>query len=99
VNYIAMPGDSDPIETKKRAAKDLVSWVCDMLGSIQWKLVGFVFLIFIIVSSDVFVGRVLSQFNGAVDLKYPTSWGVILQGLFLSMGLIMIDALIRADIV
>ena len=56
-------------------------------------------VIFLLISSDVFINRVLSQFQGAVDYKNPTSWGVFLQGLFLAIICIFMDAIIRQKII
>lgn len=56
-------------------------------------------LIFIIISSDVFINRALAKFRGAVDYKCPTSWGTFLQGLFLVFACILVDAAIHQKII
>jgi hypothetical protein len=56
-------------------------------------------MLFLFLSSDVFIGRVLTPFSGAVDFKTPTSYGVMLQGLFLVLFMTMLDALIKQKII
>ncbi len=56
-------------------------------------------LFFIMLSSDIFVNRALAKFSGAVDYKCPTSWGVFLQGLFLVLSMIIVDALIGQGVI
>lgn len=94
-----MPVDSDPIMVSGRCPDDFTSIVLDIVGSIQFKLFGMMLLIFIIISSDVFINRVLSGFQGAVDQKCPTSWGTFLQGLFLVLTCVLIDAAIHQKII
>jgi len=48
------------------------------------KLLLALFLIFIFVVSDVFTNNVIAGFGDkAVRCRTPTSWGIILQGIFL----------------
>lgn len=94
-----MPVDSDPIMVSRGAPDDFTSIVLDIFGNIQWKLFGMLLIIFMIISSDVFINRALSKFNGAVDYKTPTSWGTFLQGLFMVFALIIVDAAVRQKII
>lgn len=95
--------DSDPITTSN-CPDDFTSIINDLVGGIQFKLFGLMFIVFILLSTDIFVGRVLSKFDGAVDhsipgCSMPTSWGVFLQGLFLGLACIIMDAAIRQKII
>jgi hypothetical protein len=59
------------------------------------KLAGFIFLMFILLSSDVFISRVMGR--SGVDLvagQYPTKKGIMVQGLLLSMAVIVFEFLI-----
>ena len=48
------------------------------------KLLLALFIIFIIVVSDVFINSIISGFGEkAVRCRTPTSWGIVLQGIFL----------------
>ena len=82
--------DADPIQVNNKP-DSFTGIITDGLAGIQWKLLLFVFLIFLFVSSDVFTNRVLTKFKGAVDSKYPTSYGVIIQDLFLIFFFILFD--------
>lgn len=94
-----MPVDSEPIMIARGAPDDLTSVIVDVLSQIQYKFLALLLLMFIMVSSDVFINRALAKFKGAVDYKCPTSWGVCLQGMFLVMVMIIIDALIRQKVI
>lgn len=94
-----MPVDSDPIMMPGKAPDDFTSMIMDIVGAIQYKFLGLMFVMFIFISSDVFINRGLTVFKGAVDFKYPTNWGVVLQGLFLIIAMMIIDALIRQKII
>lgn len=48
------------------------------------KLIMALFLIFVVVVSDVFTNSVIAGFGEkAVQCRNPTSWGTVLQGIFL----------------
>lgn len=92
--------DSDPIKVSiKKKPDDLSSIIVDIASQIQYKFLGMMLIIFLFLSSDVFIGRVLSTFNGAVNFKSPTSWGTTLQGLFLVLFMTLADALIKQKII
>lgn len=93
-----MPLDSDPLITTRRP-DDLTSVVLDIASHIQFKFLALLLIVFIMISSDVFINRALATFRGAVDYKCPTSWGVFLQGLFMVLIMIVIDTLIRQKII
>jgi hypothetical protein len=93
-----MPADSDPI-MPARSPDDLVSIILDITSQIQFKFLGFLVIVFILLSSDIFINRVLAKFKGAVDYKTPTSWGVCLQSMFLAMIMLVLDGLIRQKII
>lgn len=94
-----MPIDSDPIIASTKPPDDITSIVLDIISHIQFKFLGLMLLVFIIISSDTFINRALSAFKGAVDFKNPTNWGVCLQGMFLVIVMILIDALVRQKVI
>ncbi len=93
-----MPLDSDPLLITRRP-DDLAAIIMDIASHIQYKFLLLLLVVFIFLSSDVFINRILAGFHGAVDYKCPTSWGTFLQGLFLVLIMIIIDALIRQKII
>ena len=91
--------DSNPIILVKKRPDDLTSIVLDISSHVQYKFLGLLFIVFLFLNSDVFINRILSTFAGAVNYKYSTSWGVILQGMFLVIIMLCIDTLIRQNII
>jgi len=91
--------DSTPIVATKNKPSDLASVIVDIASHVQYKLMGMMLIIFLFISSDVFVNRALSAFSGAVDFKCPTSYGVVLQGIFLVIAMIIMDVAIKQNII
>lgn len=59
------------------------------------KLAGFTFLTFILLSSDVFISRVMGRSGvDLVDGQYPTKKGIAIQGLLLAIAIIVFEFLI-----
>jgi hypothetical protein len=94
-----MPADSEPIRSNRRSPDDLTAVIVDIISHVQFKFMGLMLLMFILFSSDVFINRALAKFSGAVDYKCPTSWGVCIQGMLLVLSMIIIDCLIRQNII
>ena len=94
-----MSSDSEPILLHRSPPDDLTAVVLDAVSRVQFKLFGLMFLVFLFLSSDTFINRVLTGFSGAVDYKSPTSWGVCIQGLFLVTAMIIIDPLIAHQVI
>lgn len=91
--------DSDPIMISGKCPDDLTSVIMDIASNVQYKLFMLIFLMFIILSTDVFVNRILSKFKGATEVKVIQSWGVMIQGLFLLISMITLDAAIKNKII
>lgn len=91
--------DSDPITVCKKGPDDFTKMTVEILSEIQYKLFFLIFLVFIILNSDVFVNRILSKFSSAVDGHRITSWGTVLQGTFLVLSAITIDAFVKNNII
>jgi hypothetical protein len=47
----------------------------------------------LLLSSDVFVERVLSKIDAAVDMGHPTSYGTVIQGILLVLCALVLDGL------
>ncbi len=64
------------------------------------KLIFILFILFLVVVSDMMTTSVLQKFGeSAVKLRSPTSFGVILQGIFLVIGYVIAIYLINQDII
>ena len=82
------------------AKKDTLWTMIFGIGSkINFKLLISIFVIFLTITSDVFTDRILSQFMGAVEFKTSTSWGTVIQGLFLVIGYIIMDLFISQGLI
>lgn len=91
--------DSDPITICKKGPDDFMKMTVEILSEVQYKLFFLVFIIFVIINSDIFINRILGKFSHTMDGHRITSWGVVLQGTFLVLGAIAIDALVKNNIV
>jgi len=70
--------------------QSLSDMVVGTFEQVDFKMAGCLFLLFVILSSDVFINRILSRFQGAVDYQMPTNWGVILQSSFLVLAYVIL---------
>jgi hypothetical protein len=69
------------------------------LGMSSLKVLVALFFMFVVVVSDVFTNNVVSAFGEkAVRCRSPTSWGVVLQGIFLVIGYVLVLYLIERGI-
>lgn len=88
--------DSDVLDD---GSASITTMLIDLSSKIQFKLFALMFVIFILISSDTFVNRILSRASGAVDQRHPTNWGTMLQGMFLVLVCIMLDVAIKQKII
>lgn len=74
---------------KEEKYSDLYSLAGDWFKHIHYKCLIFVFVMFILLCSDVFI-RILANIEGAVDemTMTPTTTGVVIQGVILVIALI-----------
>ena len=93
-----MSEDSDPISINLSDQKSFIELISDMINGIQYKLFTMIFVMFILLSSDMFINRILTKFDGAVEYNSPTGYGTFLQGLLLVLMCIIIDCLIGQHI-
>jgi hypothetical protein len=90
--------DSEPIKVVK--PNDAVgSMFVDLLSRINIKVALFLLFTFVILSSDVFTNRILSSVSGAVNGKISTNYGTFLQGMLLAISYIIIDILVRNNVI
>ncbi len=89
--------DSDPIEVGK--SDELVTVFADAISNIKWKLWFLLFLLFILTSSDVFIKNALGHIPGAQLDGKPSNYGLILQGVFLVLAMVIVDMLISGGVI
>jgi hypothetical protein len=81
----------DKNETSDTLASMLVSPGANVL-----KTAVFIFILFIILCSDVFVDKVLSSSSNTLsEGRYPNTKGTVVQGIMLSLGYISIHCLVN----
>ena len=66
---------------------------------VNFKILIAVFVIFALVVSDVFTNNVVSNFRGALHCRTPTSYGVVIQGIFLVIFYVLALYMIQGDII
>ena len=93
-----MGSDSEVIKVTK-VPDAIGTVVVDILTQINYKTLLFLMFMFIVLNSDVFVTRILSHVDGAVDSKVVTNFGTILQAVTLGCTYVLMDGLVRNEVV
>jgi hypothetical protein len=88
--------DADLIQ--KKPSNNFITLIVDAFSNIRFKLLIMIYIMFVFLSSDVFVDRVLSNFEGAVDIRSATNYGIMIQGMFLVLGYVVLEILIDQSI-
>ena len=57
------------------------------------------FLIYILVVSNVITNNVIANFGGAVEGRHPTAYGTCLQGILLVLFYILVNHLVAGDFI
>jgi len=91
--------DSDPITFSGKEPDGFTSIINELMSNVQYKMIFFLFIIFLLLSSDAFIHRVLNKFNGAVSNGVPNSWGTIIQGISLVLAFVMLDILNNNNVI
>lgn len=89
-----MEEDYDTIDKKD----NLWSVILSVGAKFDFKMMIILFILFIIITSDVFIDRILAKFNGAVNLNIPTAWGTVIQGVVLVLAYVLFDILVTYDV-
>lgn len=94
--------DSIPLDSLRESSSD--SKKNTSKANIMSKLINFktlisLFIIFALVVSDVFTNNIVSGFNGAVQFRTPTSFGVVVQGIFLVIFYVLALNMIESDLI
>jgi hypothetical protein len=76
---------------------DLGSAIMGFLSGMNYKLLFFLFLIFIFLTSDIFVEKILARINGAVNGHEISTKGTLIQGLLLVLMYSITDLIIQLN--
>lgn len=93
-----MPLDSEPIASV-RAPDAIGSVFVDLISKINYKIAIFLFILFVLISSDVFVSRVLGHIPNATKGASSSNYGTFIQSMFLAVGYIIMDILVRNEVI
>ncbi len=96
--------DVDSLDSLKADAgvtepDDFVPLIGKVLGGVRFKYYVFLFFIALLIFSDVFVSRMLSRVDHAVEMGSPTSYGKVIQSGLIVLGGLTIDLLTSAEII
>jgi len=94
--------DKDKKTKKSKSNKDkddFVEMSMSLLRNINFKLVFFIFLIGMIIFSDMFINGVINKFSNSVHGECTTTKGTIIQLTFLVIGYVIVDLLNKSDII
>lgn len=88
------------VRKKKISSRDnFPSMIYDLVQNINWKTAIFIFMFGVFIFSDVFVEIFLTNIDGSVYGDTTTTKGTMIQLMFLTIGYIIIDVLIRSDFI
>jgi hypothetical protein len=92
---------NDPPVTEPVKSKSILSHFIDKLQGSRIKSAIFLFILFILVTSDVFSSIILKKINGAIDTGtgLASPYGVIVQGIILVLGYILINFFIDHNMI
>lgn len=89
--------DSEDIFDESQEPDDVTS-IISGLGMGTFKTAVFLFILFIFISSDVFIDRVLSSpDNSYAEGRHCTTKGTVVQGVLLSLGFIFINTFVTCN--
>lgn len=90
---------SDPIDDQPGACSkdDLVSVSGGLLKQINWKTALYLFVIGIIIFSDIFTDHVLNKIPDSTNDGIPNTKGSMFQLLLLILAFLILDLLVKND--
>jgi hypothetical protein len=90
----------EEVENKGRRPDSFIDIFADFFGGVNYKIIFFLFAIFMFINSDIFIEKVLNRFDGAVEGRATvTNRGTIISGIMLILFYMTFDMLIRNRIV
>lgn len=87
----------DDVDDKDDNRTDFVNAGSNLVGSVNYKLAFFVFVMGMIIFSDLFIETILANIQDTVDGECATTKGTIIQLVLLCIGMIVVDLLIQYE--
>lgn len=90
----------EELENNSRRPDSFIEIFADFFGGVNYKIIFFLFIIFMFINSDIFIEKVLSRFEGSVEGRTTiTNKGTFISSIFLILFYMIFDMLIRNRIV
>ena len=87
--------ESKQKEKLRRNRDDLGGTIIAMGNQINWKKALLLWLVFIMMSTEIFIEKFLEKFHGAVECERVTMTGTFISSLFLIIAYILIDMIYK----
>lgn len=78
---------------------DFITMFYDLFNTINYKVTILLFLLGVILFSDIFIDAFLINISGAVDGDTPTSKGTTIQLMLHTLGYIIFDLLVSGNVI
>lgn len=99
VDYDAISTSTKSDKKKKdKSPGDFPSLFADLFLRINWKMAFFLFILFIIITSDIFIDKCLRKIPGSVENMNSTNKGTVIQGVFVVLFFIIMDAVLSSGV-
>lgn len=95
-----MSSNIENIKTKKESNDgDFIEMAKTLVGSINYKLALLMFVFGFIIFSNIFADKVVANFDGTIDNDTVNTKGTLVQLLFYTVVLIVIDLFVKSNII
>jgi len=93
--------DSEKVTVSKRyCPSDFGQILQDMSSGIPVKQMIILFILYILISSDVFINRVMGRIEGAISYTDTLStYGTVLSGILLVLLFVVFDTLVKKEVI
>ena len=91
--------DSSPIDNVANSRDDLNAVIMSVFSTANLQLAIMLGFFFVLITSHVFINRVLVNFSGAVTGTEPTLRGRCILVLFQIIAFVLLDILIKHDVI
>ncbi len=97
-NTAARSRDTSSTTGKKTNKTDLMKISGGILSNINYKMAFLLFIIGIIIFSDVFIDNIIRPFGDTVDAECSSTKGSMIQLSFLTIGYLILDLIVKYEI-
>ena len=99
INYSKKKKNFKSRKSHSSSNSDFITMFYDLFNSINYKVTILLFLLGVIIFSDIFIESFLINIPGAVDGDTPTSKGTTIQLLLQTLGYIIFDLLVSGNVI